>query len=885
MEAPEPVRAGSRFGPYEILSSLGAGGMGEVYRARDQRLDRIVALKILAPHQTGDPEFRDRLRREARALSRLSHPHVCAVFDVGTEGGRDYFVMELLSGETLAARLARGPLSFEEAVRAGVQIAGALESSHRAGVIHRDLKPANVMLTPSGVKLLDFGIARFAPAAAAAFQQTATAAVASHDTLSGTLQYMAPEQLEGRDADARSDIFSFGALLYEMITGRRAFDGESPARVTAAILGGDPPAVSVLRPDAPQELDRLIRTCLVKDPVERWQNAHDLRLELEWIAERPREPLRQAAPRLGSQWMWIAAVAVAGLAAGALIASTLRRDPEVRPTIRAEISPPPGIQYMPVGTQGGPAVISPDGTRLAFAAAGADGRARLWVRAIGSVVAQPLEGTDNGSFPFWSPDGQELGFFADRKLKKIDIASTTVTPLCDAPFGGGGTWSRNGTIVFRANSSNPGLTLQRVSDRGGSPAPATTIDPRGDDLGHVWPAFLPDGNRFLYAARKVSGTSRIRMASLDSTRVDDVLEADSNAEYANGFVLFVRKGTLLAQRLDDGPLRLAGEPVPLAERVLHDVNIGRAVFSVSERGSLVYQAGSAVLPSRLVWLDRNGNPAGSVDDACFCAWPRLDPQAKRAAVTITHPGTANPDLHVYHFADGRRERLTFDESYDGHAAWTADGNRIVFDSNRRGVSDLYWIDAGGRTAAEPLFASNHNKYVTQLIPGGVVFREDQVGEADRGHWLLPLTQGAKPQQVRLNQPGARFGAVSPDGRWLAYEMNEGDSREIFVTSFPGLTGNWPISQDGGFLPRWSRDGREIFYLTQDHATMYAVRINEAAGVLRPSRPERLFTTQLQVGRGYPYDVAGDGRFLAVVASGSTNAPLTLVVDWPSDLRR
>jgi Tol biopolymer transport system component len=383
----------------------------------------------------------------------------------------------------------------------------------------------------------------------------------------------------------------------------------------------------------------------------------------------------------------------------------------------------------------------------------------------------------------------------------------------------------------------------------------------------------------------VSGGWKIRVASLDSDRVDDVLEADSNAAYANGFVLFVRKGTLLAQRLEDRTLRLAGQPVPIAEGVLHDVNLGRAVFSVAER-SLVYQAGSAVLPSRLVWLDRNGNHAGTVEKECVCAWPRLDPQGTRAAVTVTRPGDANPDIHVYHLLDGRSQPLTFHDAYEGHAAWTADGNRIVFDSNRRGVaSDLHLIDANGQRAEEPLYESDQNKFVIQVLAGGVVFREDREGEEDRRLWLLPLTKGAKPQQIRLNQPTATFGAVSPDGRWLAYVLRGGNGPEVFVTSFPGLTGNWPISQDGGSLPRWSRDGREIFYMTQDHATMYAVRINEDGGTLRPSRPERLFTTQMQVGRGYPYDVAPDGRFLAVVASGSTNAPLTLVVDWPSDLRR
>ena len=879
MEAPQPIVAGSRFGPYEILSSLGAGGMGEVYRARDERLDRIVALKILPPDRGGDPDFRDRLRREARALSRLSHPNVCAVFDVGTEGGRDYFVMELLAGETLAARLERGPLALEQTLELGVQIAGALESAHRAGVVHRDLKPANVMLTPSGVKLLDFGIARVASVASVALRETMTATLASHDSLSGTLQYISPEQLEGREADARSDIFSFGAVLYEMATGQRAFDGDTPARVTAAILTGDPPPAFSPHSSAHRAFDRLIRSCLAKDPAERWQSAHDLRLELGWLAHRLRAPAHQPARRTVSRHIWIAAASAAGIAAGVLFAELRPRESPARPVVRAMIPPPDGSQFMPVGTQAGPAALSLDGRRVAFSASGPDGPSRLWVRPIGSVVAQPLAGTENGTFPFWSPDGQELGFFADRKLKKIDIASSTVTSLCDAPFGGGGTWNRDGTIVFAPNFSRPGGGLQRVSDRGGSPIQATTVDSRNGDVAHKWPAFLPDGRHFLYASRKVSGGWTIRVASLDSNRADDVVAADSNAQYANGFLFFARNGTLVAQPFEERTLRLAGDTVPLADGILHDVNLGHAVFSVSERGSIVYQAGPAVLPSRLVWLDRQGNLAGSIDDACFCAWPRLDPLGTRAAVTVTHPGTANADIYVYHFADGRKDRLTFDASYDGHAAWTPNGSRIVFDSGRQGTSDLYWIDAQGKGAEEQLFKSNGDKFVHQVLPDGIVFEEA------RDLWLLPPTKGAKPQQLRLSQRAARSGAVSPDGRWFVYEINEGGEVEIYATSYPGMTGNWPVSEDGGILPRWSHDSREIFYVKPDHARMYAVRINEEDGSLRPSRPELLFTTQMQIGRGYPYDVAADGRFLAVVSSGSTTTPLTLVVDWPSEVRR
>jgi hypothetical protein len=503
MEAHQPVTPGSRFGPYEILSSLGAGGMGEVYRARDERLDRVVALKILANHRGDDPDVNERLRREAHALSRLSHPNVCTIFDVGSERGRGYFVMELLEGETLAERLRRGALSLEQTLDVALQIASALETCHRAGLVHRDLKPANVMLTSSGVKLLDFGIARFAPLAARPLGETATATQTIDSGLAGTLEYMSPEQLEGAEADARSDVFSFGALVYEMITGRRAFAGDTPARVTAAILSEDPPPILSTQSAAPRELDRLIRSCMVKNPPDRWQNAHDLRIELGWVADRMRKP--DSGPRRHRSYagLWLAAAVVGGVAAGFVVAQQQARRPPLRNTVRTVILPPADNQFMPVGTQGGPAVLSPDGRRLAFAASSADGRPRLWVRSLNSLVEQPLLGTENGFFPFWSPDGEQLGFFAEGKLKKIAIASGTVTTLCNSAHGsgGGGTWNRDGTIVFGAGNGG----LQSVSSDGRSPQAITKPDTQRQEAAHRWPEFLPDGRRFLYAAQGLSG--------------------------------------------------------------------------------------------------------------------------------------------------------------------------------------------------------------------------------------------------------------------------------------------------------------------------------------------------------------------------------------------
>jgi Tol biopolymer transport system component len=402
---------------------------------------------------------------------------------------------------------------------------------------------------------------------------------------------------------------------------------------------------------------------------------------------------------------------------------------------------------------------------------------------------------------------------------------------------------------------------------------------RGEES-HRWPVFLPDGRRFLYAVQPLKGGPlSIRAGSLESNQGDDlrdkIIEANSNALYASGFLLFVRNGTLLAQRMDERTLHLTGDPVPLAEQVLYDVVLGRAVFSASDQGSLVYQTGDAVRPAKLLWLDRTGKNVGVVDESCFCNWPRLAPDGRRVALAATDSTNGNTDVYVYDLTDRRPQRLTFDDSYDGHPAWTRDGTRIVFDSTRKGARDIYWMDAHGAGAQDVLLESDRQKYVLSVTGGSIVFWEDD------HFWLLPLTKGAKPQAFSVSQAKELFGEVSPDGRWFVYQSNEGGKADVFVTSFPARNGKWLISEDGGMLPKWSHDGREIFYLKPDHATLYAVPVSDAGGVFRPSRPNRLFSTQMLYGRGYPYDVSSDGRFLAVASSGSTTTPLALVVDWPS----
>ena len=542
------------------------------------------------------------------------------------------------------------------------------------------------------------------------------------------------------------------------------------------------------------------------------------------------------------------------------------------------ILPPQDHQFNSVGTPAGPAVLSPDGRNLAFAASGPDSRSRLWIRSLNSVVSRTLSGTDGAAYPFWSPDGEQLGFFTDGKLKKIEIGSGKVTTLADARYGAGGTWNREGTIVFA-----PGLNvvLHRVSSDGGSPQPLTTLDAASRESAHRWPAFLPGGRRFLYAAgAPAGGRWTIRAGSLDSNQVVELTEAHSNALYANGFLIFLRNRTLLAQPLDERSLRVTGDPVPLGENIQHDLVIGRGVFSASETGTLAYQTGSAVAPSRLLWLDRTGKETEVLDDACLCIWPRLDPEGRRAAIARTDPGTGNVDIWVYDLGTGRRDPLTFDASTEAHPSWTSDGSRIVFTSTLKGFRDIYWKDALGSGAPELLHESNKNKFVSSVTRDRVVFND-----TDGDFWLSPLPAG-KAEHFRVSEHPAIFGQISPDGRWFLYQSAEGGKNQVWVTSLPDRHDKVLVSDNGGILPKWSADGREIFYLTQDHSTMFVATVGEEVSRFRVTSVQRLFSMQMVAGRGYPYDVSPDGkRFLVVAASGSTTTPLTLVVNWPSEVRR
>jgi Tol biopolymer transport system component len=883
------LSAGQKLGPYELGEAIGAGGMGEVYRARDTRLDRTVAVKVLPAHLADSPELRQRFEREARAISSLNHPHICSLYDVGHQDGVSFLVMEFLEGETLAQRLEKGALPLSDVLKYGVQIADALDKAHRQGVVHRDLKPGNIMLTPqTGAKLMDFGLAKSAIAAASISSLTAPAHASSPITtkgmIVGTFQYMSPEQVEGKEVDARSDLFAFGAVLYEMMTGRRAFQGKSQLSVASAILEKEPEPISVIQPMTPPSLDRTIRKCLAKDPEDRWQTARDLLLELKWIAEGGSQagaPAVVVAERKQRErGAWIAAAAFALLAIVFAVGFVLRA-PQPPPVLRVTILPPDKTNFAD-------AIVSPDGTRLAFVGRSTDGVARLWVRALDALSAQPLSGTDGAYFPFWSADSRSIGFFtADGKLKKIEAAGGPPITLCDVSNGRGGAWNRDGVILFATVGR---FGIQRVSAAGGAATPVTKLDEVRKDANHRWPVFLPDGQHFLFNVRATDRSlaqgEELYVGSLDGKVKKKLLPVSFNAQYASGHILFVRESTLMAQPFDTKRLELAGDAFPIAEQTLTNAGSGYAAISTSENGVLAYRTGAGQVGSKLLWFDRQGKELGTLGDQAIYFDAKISSNGQKVAVDISDPKIGPPDVWVYDVARGLRTRLTFDPQADMWPAWSPDGTRVVFRSSRKGPDDLYMKDASGAGNDELLFESAENKVATSWSADGkFLLFDSNNAKTRRDIWVLPMTGDRKPYiflQTDYQENEAMF---SPDGHWVAYRSNESGRDEIYVKPFPGPAGRWQVSTGGGTRPKWRRDGKEILYLADDDKIMAAeIRVKgmaiEVGAVkplfqLRPQRPGSIF------------DATSDGqRFLvntAVVEQSSS--PVTLVVNWPAGIKK
>jgi eukaryotic-like serine/threonine-protein kinase len=746
-----PLTPGTQLGPYQITAPLGAGGMGEVYRARDTRLERTVAIKILPAQFSSDPVRKQRFEREAKTVSGLNHPHICVLYDVGHQDGIDYLVMECVEGETLSKRLEKGPLPLDQVLRFGMQTADALDKAHRSGVVHRDLKPGNIMITATGTKLLDFGLSKPAAPLANLATLTATAVpsspVTEQGTIVGTFQYMSPEQVEGKELDSRSDIFSLGAVLYEMLTGKRAFEGKSQLSVASAILEKEPAPISTVKPLTPPALDHAIKKCLAKLTDERWQSASDLASELKWIGESGSQggaPVTLATRRISRE----AALGIIAGLLGMFLLATLsfvvqrwRRSPERGLTIRFALPPPEKSSF-----ESGLA-LSPDGRQLAFVAHTA-GKTQIWLRPLNVMEARPLLGTENGWQPFWSPDGRYLGFFGDGKLRKLDLTSGAIQTLCDAPDPRGGAWSQAGVIVFSPTSTSP---LYSVPAEGGVPSLATTLDAAEQELSDRWPYFLPDGRHFLYLGYR-SGRSRmpVWVASLDSTDKKRVLESISMVEFTEpGYLIYIREHSLVAQRFEAKNLELKGNPFSLAVSLEPEGMsgiTGRASFTVAEGGVLAYLAGEH-RQRQLTWYDRKGKALGTAGPPADYLEPAMSLDGMYVAVMHGTLGSGS-GIWIHDLTRATQSRLTFGSAgYDSTPLWTPDGNRIIFASDRDGRVDLYWKPSNGTGTEDLLFGSESNKLPDDVSRDGryLLFENVNSATAQSELWVLPLKGERKPK--------------------------------------------------------------------------------------------------------------------------------------------
>ena len=894
---------GTTLGPYQIDAPLGAGGMGEVYKATDTRLDRTVAIKVLPAHVADDPDLRQRFEREAKTISSLNHPHICTLYDIGREGDTDFLVMEYLEGETLAERLTKGPLPTAEVLRYATEVADALDKAHRQGIVHRDLKPGNIMLTAAGTKLLDFGLAKLRPATEGAAGLTAlptqSAGLTVQGTILGTLQYMAPEQLDGKEADARSDLFAFGAILYEMVTGKKAFEGEGQASLIHAIMGVDPPAMSTIQSMTPPALDHVVQTCLAKKPDDRWQSAGDVGRHLKWITEGNSEPsaptsVTRAPQRAG--WQQVAPVAaitaaIAALLGGVAVWSLMRPEP---PTLqRFVITTPPDGPLAPSNNYPDVA-ISSNGTHIVYVGT-RDGRRQLYVRAQDEVTATPLRGTERGTVPFFSPDGESVGFRdQDNFLKRVSVLggpAVTICPLGSQPRGM--SWAADGTIVFATRTSRG---LLRVPDVGGEPEVLTTVDPERDETAHVWPEVLPNAKGVLFAAWSGSDeTSRIAVVSLETGVITYLVTGGSNPHYSpTGHIVYSGGGTLWAVGFDADRLELTtNNPVPVVENVQTKLS-GAGNFSLADNGSLVYVTGSTAgaFQRTLVWLDRQGIETPlNVQDARSYRAPRLSPDGARLVVTVQDE---NEDVWVSDLAVGTLRRLTTDSTADRYGLWTPDGDRVVFASQREGSWGLFSMAWDGTGDAEPLMILEDAEALQPYdwSPDGALlfeYRTPAGTSLDIG--MLPMDGDGTWEPLLDTDADERAPAISPDGQWVAYMSNRTGDNEIYVERFPELGGEQLISRGGGVYPVWSQDGRELFYRRFPGNLM--VMPVEPGFTLQTGIVETLFDFGPYL--GFPFirnwDVSPDGERLLVVKTGPATtdvegqSQIILVQNWFEELKR
>ena len=899
--------SGTKLGPYEITGALGAGGMGEVYRARDTRLGRDVAIKVLPEAVARDAERLARLRREAQVLASLNHPNIAAIYGFEDSGGAHALVMELVEGSTLSERIKSGAIPLDDALPIAKQIAEGLEYAHERGIVHRDLKPSNVKATHEGaVKILDFGLAKAIEGdlSATSVENSPTlSAMATHaGFLLGTAAYMSPEQARGKRADRRADIWAFGVVLFEMLSGGRLFTGETTSDTLAAVIRAEP-EWSQLPSSTPPAVRNLLRRCLQKDPRQRLQAIGEARVTIEETLDgtNTEAPWLGQAPQIRAAWRrtlpWTTTALVAVMAAFFAIGYFLRA-PQPEPAYVAELPPPVNASYALQGFTAGPPVLSPDGLRISFSADSSDGRHLLWVQSLSGQSAQSLDGTEGASFPFWSPDSRSIGFFSHKKLERIAAAGGPPQTIAFAPFGRGGSWGRGGVILFAPDQAGPVFT---VAESGGTPRAVTKLDESLKQVADHWPQFLPDGRHFLFLAASASDElSGTYVGSLDGGQPKLILRGVSNALYAPpGYLLFVRQETLMAQRFDATRLELEGQAVPIGEDVSVDPTstVSRGLVDSSANGVLVYARGVGERGgSQLSWSDRTGRPLRRTAQPGEYATVAISPDGTKLAVGVLVPD----GIWVFDLSRETSTRVTFSNATTGQPAWSPDGKLIAFFSNRSGQTHLYEKAADGTGTTMPLVVDDASETYPSWSPDGryLIFnRQDSKTSSSIEVWAMPLFEDRKAFPIVRGGFDATWPSVSPDGKWLAYTSGESGRDEVYVVPFLHGSGKWLVSAGGGSRPRWRRDCKELFYLSADGHIMSAQILAQghsfAVGKVQP-----LFQASPALNPGWLYDVSGDGKEFVVVsratlaagqnpsAGPSTSAgELTLVVNWPALLKK
>jgi serine/threonine protein kinase/Tol biopolymer transport system component len=880
---------GARLGQYEIVSALGAGGMGEVYRARDTKLDRDVALKLLPPALVSDPGRLRRFELEARAIAGLNHPAIVAIYEFGQFGSQPFISMELVDGMTLREILEAGALPPRRALQVAAPIADGLAKAHDAGIVHRDLKPENLMLSHDGFgKILDFGLARLVAdpdprAGGHPLETTITTDGTNPGTTMGTVGYMSPEQASGSVADHRSDQFAFGLVLYEMLAGRPAFNRATPVETLAAIIRDEPPSLREGNPAIPVPVLWIVDRCLAKDPFDRYASTRDLARDLATARDHfsqltasgaaavPPASGKRARRRELVAWALVATLLAAGLALVFRVMS--RPATDLAAPVRFTLSPPKDVHFSwSIGTS--PFAVSPNGRQLAFTATGPDNRRRLWLHSFDSIESRPMAGTEGAFGAFWSPDGRAIGFFTPDRLKRVSVAGGDVAVICDAQFGGGATWNRDGVIVFAPRIDTP---LYRVAATGGTPVPVTTLDALRGEGAHMKPLFLPDGRHFLFVAvgGEASGSYVASLDSAERTRV--------SAETFMGFttpdvLFFPRDRTLMAQRIDLESFTLLGQPTRVAESV--DRLGPSAAFAVSDSATLVYWQGSRVI-TQPTWFHRNGTTAGT-----------LGPAAAYVNVALSHDGEQaaadrfdlTPGIWLFHRARNTPIRATFGGVYESTPVWSPDGAAFVFAAARDTPPNLYVKRMRVPGDEERLFRDPFQMFPQSWSSDGRFIAYVTIHPKTGGDiWLFPTSGDRTPAPFLQTEFAERHARISPDGRWMAYSSDESGSDGVYVTRFPQAGAKWSVSPKGGAFPIWRRDGRELFYRAPGGQLM-AVPI--AAGAeFQPGVAVPLFNPAAAVnnlGLGTFYDVAPDGRFLINVFVERTSPPATVVLNWRPD---